>query len=223
MKKRLFLFLMLVICLILPVGSISVCAAKRDFPVTLAKKKKTVSYSGLFVGDKITLKVKNGKKKVKASALTFKSSKESVAAVSKKGVVKIKKTGSATITIRTKNGKKKAAVKVTAIKKPNAPGIVPPVETEEEYYIYPTDIQNGKPGDRVQLHLMRSSDNTEVVSKKDIYWVIYTTYLKRVNGSVGIVSLLYPGRAEYSFQRCIVNISNLRYECRVSVRVTPMP
>ena len=221
MKKRLFLFLMLVICLILPVGSISVCAAKRDFPVTLAKKKKTVSYSGLFVGDKITLKVKNGKKKVKASALTFKSSKESVAAVSKKGVVKIKKTGSATITIKTKNGKKKAAVKVTAIKKPNAPGIVPPVETEEEYYIYPRDIQYGKKGDIEQLHLMRSSDNTEVVSRKGIFWFFETSYIKLVDRVAGIVSLSYPGRAVYHFGRCIVNISNLRYSCRVSVKVKP--
>ena len=84
MRKRLVLFLLLLICLILPVGSISVSAAKRNFPVTLSKKKKTVSYSGLFVGDKITLKVKNGKKNVKASALTFKSSKKSVATVSKR-------------------------------------------------------------------------------------------------------------------------------------------
>ena len=214
MRKRLVLFLLLLICLILPVGSISVSAAKRNFPVTLSKKKKTVSYSGLFVGDKITLKVKNGKKNVKASALTFKSSKKSVATVSKKGVVKIKKTGSATIMIKTKNGKKKVAVKVTAIKKPTAPGKVPPVEFKfGEYYIYPYYFV-GYNGDKVQLHLMRTSDNTEVAER--IRWSINGENLAYVKS--GIVSLRHEGISGYSLNRCIVsyNSKNCYYKCMFS-------
>ena len=77
--------------------------------------KKKVS---IYVGNTVKLKMKNTKKKVKWS-----SSKKSVATVSKKGVVKGKKAGKATITA--KIGKKRWTCKVTVKKKPSLPPTPP--------------------------------------------------------------------------------------------------
>lgn len=78
-------------------------AAKKK--VRLNKKKVTLT-----VGKTVKLKVKNTKKKVKWS-----SNKKKIATVSKKGVVKAKKKGTAKITA--KIGKKKYICKVTVKKK----------------------------------------------------------------------------------------------------------
>ena len=74
-----------------------------------AKKKMKLNKTKatLYVGKKLTLKVKNIKKKVKWS-----SSKKAVASVTKKGVVKAKKKGTATITIKSGKITKKCKVKV---------------------------------------------------------------------------------------------------------------
>ena len=73
-----------------------------------AKKKMKLNKTKatLYVGKKLTLKVKNTKKKVKWS-----SSKKAVASVTKKGVVKAKKKGKTVITA--KIGKKKLKCKIT--------------------------------------------------------------------------------------------------------------
>lgn len=107
----LVLTLVLAITLITPT---SVSAAKK---VKLNKTKATI-----YVGKSTTLKLKNNKKKVKWS-----SSNKKVATVSKKGKVKGKKAGKATITAKV--GKKKYKCKVivkkkTAQKKNNASPVV---------------------------------------------------------------------------------------------------
>ena len=70
--------------------------------IKLNKKKVTIK-----VGQKVKLKLKNTKKK----KVTWKSSKKKVASVTKKGVVKGKKKGTAKITA--KCGKKRYVCKVT--------------------------------------------------------------------------------------------------------------
>ena len=118
MKKRIILFPILLICFLLASVPAPVSAMKVDFPVLLAKKKKTIYYKGLVVGDRISLKVTKGKKKMKASDLKFKSSKKSIATVSKKGLVRIKKPGRVTITVTTKNKKRKTLIRISSAKKP---------------------------------------------------------------------------------------------------------
>ena len=62
-------------------------------------------------GQKVTLSLKKGKKKIKKS-IKWRSSKKSVATVSKKGVVKAKKPGKATITATYKKKKYKCTIRV---------------------------------------------------------------------------------------------------------------
>lgn len=91
-----------ILALSLVVGSCLMPSAdSQAAKIKLNKKTATIK-----VGKKVTLKVKGTKKKAKWS-----SSKKSVATVSKKGVVKGKKAGKATITA--KIGKKKYRCKVT--------------------------------------------------------------------------------------------------------------
>ncbi len=79
---------------------------KAPTKVTLSKTKAM-----LVVGAKLTLKAKLAPVKAKTT-LTWSSSNKKVAMVSKNGVVKALKAGTATITVRTANGKK-ATCKVT--------------------------------------------------------------------------------------------------------------
>lgn len=85
-----------------PVSTVSQAAAKAK----LSKKKITIK-----TGDKYKLKVKNAQGKV-----TWSSSKKSVASVSKKGVVKGKKKGTAVITAKVKGKKLKCKVVVKKAK-----------------------------------------------------------------------------------------------------------
>lgn len=80
-------------------------AAKKVNAKKLKLKKKKLSMK---VGDKKTLKVTV---KPKKATLKWKSNKKKIATVSKKGVVKAKKKGTATITVT--SGKKKATCKIT--------------------------------------------------------------------------------------------------------------
>ena len=106
MKKRrqpwaraLALALALAAAMIMPQSMDAAAAAKKK--VKLNKTKVVLK-----VGKKTTLKLKNNKKKVKWS-----SNKKRVATVTKKGVVKAKKKGTAKITAKV--GKKKYVCKVT--------------------------------------------------------------------------------------------------------------
>lgn len=101
-------------------------SSAKKVTISLNKKKCTLQ-----VGKTVKLKasVKPSKKKKK---VTFKTSNKKVATVSKKGVVKGKKAGKATITAKIKGTKKKATCKVTVKKKttpkpPVTPSIAPPV------------------------------------------------------------------------------------------------
>lgn len=93
--------------------------------VNLSQVKIAPRQIKLNVKSKITLK-KGKKKTIKYTvypanavnkAVKFKSSNKKVAAVSKKGVIKAKKKGKATITITTVEGNVKAKIKVTVKKK----------------------------------------------------------------------------------------------------------
>ena len=123
MKKRSFIAtiaLLLVIALVAP--STSVLAAKK---VALNKKKATIQ-----VGQNLTLKLKNNKKKI-----TWKTSKKAVATVSKKGVVKAKKVGKATITA--KAGGKTYKCKITVKKAtPAAPKATPLTQLGKNPYVH---------------------------------------------------------------------------------------
>ena len=93
--------------------------------VNLSQVKIAPRRIKLNVKSKITLK-KGKKKTIKYTvypanavnkAVKFKSSNKKVATVSKKGVIKAKKKGKATITITTVDGNVKAKIKVTVKKK----------------------------------------------------------------------------------------------------------
>ena len=169
MKKRLLPFILLLLCLIIPFSSVSVSAATKSCTVTLAKKKKTKKIKGLYVGDKLKIKAKNGKKTAKASSLKYKSSKKSVATVSKKGVVTIKKAGTVTITISTKNKKKKAAIKITAKKRSVSVAKGKEVRDSESssndeysYYNLSTSSVSLKEGTSKSISLLRFPGRTRV-------------------------------------------------------------
>ena len=106
MKKRIMMrSLLCVFSALLVTGLLFTNFAFMKKAVKLNKTSTTLN-----VGSKVTLKVKNTKKKV-----TWKSSKKKVATVSKKGVVTAKATGKATITAKV--GKKKLSCKVKVVKK----------------------------------------------------------------------------------------------------------
>lgn len=103
-------------------------AAVKAKKITMNKKKVNIT-----VGGKFTLKVKKVTPKKANKAVKYKSSNKKIASVSKKGVVKGKKAGTATITVTSKSNKKvKATVKVTVKdKKQQTTPVVsqPPVAT----------------------------------------------------------------------------------------------
>ena len=103
MKRTMAAVLSLTLACTLLIAPAEGQAAKKK--TKLNKTKQT-----LHVGKKLTLKVKNTKKKVKWS-----SSKKAVASVTKKGVVKAKKKGKTVITA--KIGKKKLKCKITVKQK----------------------------------------------------------------------------------------------------------
>ncbi len=137
-------------------------AAKK---VRLNKTKMTLK-----VGQTASLKIKGTKKKVKWS-----SNKKIIAAVSKKGVVKAKKRGSATITAKV--GKKKYSCKVTV----KAPRISSPSKNK----VTPTTaVTTATPGPTIKPVI----DVTSIVLSK--------TSLQLVVGSVEeIKTAVYPANA----------------------------
>lgn len=123
MKKNPIIRTMAVLfALMLTVGTVfanpssTYAASKKPTKITLSTKKATMT-----PGSSMTIKVKSikpSKASKKASTFTYKSSKKSVATVSKSGKITAKKTGKATITVTSKTAKKvKATVKVTVTKK----------------------------------------------------------------------------------------------------------
>ncbi len=85
-----------------------------------AAKKLSVSVNGKAVkkitvnkGEKISLKVTYGKKTLKAKKPTYKSSNKRIVLVSKKGVIKGRNAGKATVTVRYKGKKRSLKIVVT--------------------------------------------------------------------------------------------------------------
>lgn len=93
---------------------IETAATTKTKTINLKKKTTTASVS-ITVGNKLKLKLKDNKKAVSASKASYKTSKKTVATVSKKGIVTAKKVGKATITV--KANKKTLKLKVTVKKK----------------------------------------------------------------------------------------------------------
>ncbi|MCI8307685.1 MAG: hypothetical protein HFH14_06510 [Lachnospiraceae bacterium] len=99
-------------------GGTDAQAAKKPKKITMNKKNVNVT-----VGGKYTLKVKKVTPKKASKAVTYKTSNKKIATISKKGVIKGKKVGKATITVTAKANKKvKTKVKVT-VKKADTPVI----------------------------------------------------------------------------------------------------
>lgn len=99
----------MVLCAVL---AVSVCA----MPVSAKSKKVRISRTSLTMekGAKIRLKIKNAKKGIK---VIWKSSNKKVAAVSKKGLVRAKKSGKAKITAKLGKKSYKCSVRVISNKK----------------------------------------------------------------------------------------------------------
>ena len=114
----------------LPAGQAQ--AADDKMTVKLTKGKGKAYTKKLKKGVKLKLTAKLGKKKLSRKYLSFKTSKKSVASVSKTGVIKAKKAGTAwiTVTYKKKQTKRKARIKVK---------ITSPVQKKE------TGIGNYKP------------------------------------------------------------------------------
>ena len=106
--KRMLIYITLTLTLLF--SSVSVYAAKK-MTVTITKSV-TVKKKTLNIGAKRQLVVKKGKKVIKAAKLKFKTSNKKVVEVSKKGLLKAKKVGKATVTITYKKKRVKLNIKV---------------------------------------------------------------------------------------------------------------
>ena len=128
--------------------SITVSAAAIKKTVKMKKGTKTVSYT-VTAGDTISLTIKNNGKKVPLAKAKVKSSRSSVASVSKKGVITAKKAGNAVITI--KYAKKVVKVKVTVKAKPknssSGPKKIPPSDkpTKKGEYVDGVYVEGDTP------------------------------------------------------------------------------
>lgn len=114
LKKALVLLMVMAVAIGSPPVTATAATAKKTVNVTKKNKKfkKTI-----YVGDKLKLKVKNGKKTVSYKKLKFKSANKKIATVSKKGVIKAKKAGKVVISVKLKKSKKKCRLTVTVKKK----------------------------------------------------------------------------------------------------------
>lgn len=93
-------------------NDITTQAASKPKKITMNKKKVTLEEGKTF-----KLKVKQVKPKKASKAVTYKSNKKSVATVSKTGVIKGKKSGTAKITVTSKKNKKVKAKVTVKVKK----------------------------------------------------------------------------------------------------------
>lgn len=138
MKK--IISLLLILCM---AGSIFFTAPQTEAAaIKLNTTKKT-----LYVGSSYKLKVKGASQKI-----TWKSSKKSVAKVSKKGVVKAKSAGSATITAKV--ARKKLRCKITVKKKSFGKGTKTSPKSAYKTNTF-TFYEEGKKKGKFSIKLMR--------------------------------------------------------------------
>lgn len=133
-------------------AALLVCVFDAGTITQAAKVKLNKSKQTMEVGQKVKLKVKNYKKKVKWS-----SSKKKVAQVSKKGVVKAKTPGKTVITA--KAGNKKMKCKITVINAKEQENI----QQGETPVIQPTSVANVQ---QTAVPETNSPDNTVSPSKE---------------------------------------------------------
>ena len=183
------LFLLTVMCLL----SVPVFAGTKKLNVKVATKtvnaKKTLAIS-----TSTQLVVKDGKKTISASKVKFKSSKTSVATISKKGILKTKAVGKANITII--YGKKKGKLTVTVIR---------PVKSVNIDYNY----LELKVGDTKTL---KATVSPKDVTNKSITW-------KSSNTSVATVATNGTVTAKKTGSTIITATSNNGKESRCSIDV----
>ena len=181
-KKILAIMLTLVLSISM-IPTINVSAAKK---VKLNKTKATI-----YVGKTVTLKLKNNKAKVKWS-----SSNKKIATVSKKGKVKGKKAGKATITAKV--GKKKYKCKITVKKEKNnqnvneptkpAPNINEPTKPANENVV-------GVKLDKTAIELKENERNIinatvlpQNATNKKIVWSTESSWVAEVSDSGEIIA-----------------------------------
>ena len=181
-KKILAIMLTLVLSISM-IPTINVSAAKK---VKLNKTKATI-----YVGKTVTLKLKNNKAKVKWS-----SSNKKVATVSKKGKVKGKKAGKATITAKV--GKKKYKCKITVKKEKNNQNVNEPTKPAPNIN-EPTKPANvnvvGVKLDKTAIELKENERNIinatvlpQNATNKKIVWSTESSWVAEVSDSGEIIA-----------------------------------
>lgn len=103
-------------------GSTTSEAAAKTKKIVMNKKKVTLK-----VGKTFKLKVKKVTPKKASKAVTYKTNKKKIATVSKKGVIKGKKAGKATITVTSKKNKKAKAKVTVTVKAADERQVVPTI------------------------------------------------------------------------------------------------
>lgn len=131
------LILVMMVCMAL---SMCVHAEKTSLTVRVTKKAKTVKKT-YRVGDNVQLIVKAGSKTVASKKVKFKTGKKKIATVSKKGLIKIKKQGTVTITAKVK--KKSVKIKITAKNRTNKTNTDTNNNTNNNPYIPPAPNNTG--------------------------------------------------------------------------------
>ena len=181
-KKILAIMLTLVLSISM-IPTINVSAAKK---VKLNKTKATI-----YVGKTVTLKLKNNKAKVKWS-----SSNKKIATVSKKGKVKGKKAGKATITAKV--GKKKYKCKITVKKEKNNQNVNEPTKPAPNIN-EPTKPANvnvvGVKLDKTAIELKENERNIinatvlpQNATNKKIVWSTESSWVAEVSDSGEIIA-----------------------------------
>ena len=166
MKKIKNVLLMLMMTFVFIIGiQMTASADNLNVQVPHSKIKKTIT-----VGSKLIIKPIYKNKAVKKGA-KFSSSKKAVATVSKKGVIKAKKAGKATITIKYK--KKKTKIALTIVKKSSSSK--PPVKKEV--------LADGSVA-------VRGDDGTKTPNGESLQYYNKkadgTVYYQKTNGTIGV-------------------------------------
>lgn len=162
-KQALVILIMAMVIISVSLDSLQASAAtKKPTKITINAKSKTLT-----VGKSFQLKVKSVKPTKASKAVTYKSSKKSVATVSSKGKIVAKKAGKTTITVTSKANKKvKATCIVTVKKKSDISKVKNPVVsngkiTYTRIYFghYPQSDVAGKKMDKIKWRVLSVKGN----------------------------------------------------------------
>ncbi|MCR5702875.1 MAG: Ig-like domain-containing protein [Lachnospiraceae bacterium] len=161
--------------------------------ITLAKGKKATLTTTVTVTPN-----KNANKKV-----VYKTSNKKIATVTKKGVIKAKKAGKATITVASKkNSKKKAKVKVTVVK-----GKVTKVSVDK------ASVELKKAETATVVASVKASKGATKASKK-LLWTSSNEKVATVTQS-GVITAVAPGTAKIT----VISTDGTKKKATVDVKV----